>query len=69
MLTLELAWLELWLDATTGDRPPTPDGPLSQAEAAAIGDAKSAPPGGLARRWLRHSPFEPSLRFHEAPGR
>src|SRR5437588_457282 len=37
MLTLELAWLELWLDATTGHRPPAPDKPLPQVEAAATG--------------------------------
>jgi len=41
MLTLELAWLELWLAATMAHRPPPPDEPLPEAEAAATGDANS----------------------------
>ncbi len=65
MPTLELAWLELWLDATTAHRPPATGEPLPQAEAAAPEHAKPVPPGRFAG-WRRHSPFLPGLRFPEA---
>jgi hypothetical protein len=66
MMTLELAWLELWLEATTAQRAPAPDERPRGAEAAGAANGNSALPGA-ARRWLRHMRFSPRLRSDQAP--